>query len=80
MMVITPEIIISLISLIGTVFGSFAGILISNRLTNYRISQLEKKVAQHNNLIDRTYNIEKHNAVVDEEIKMLSEKINELDE
>ncbi len=80
MMVITPEIIVSLISLIGTVFGSFAGILISNRLTNYRISQLEKKVAQHNNLIDRTYNIEKHNAVVDEEIKTLSEKINELDE
>lgn len=80
MMVITPEIIVSLISLIGTVFGSFAGILISNRLTNYRISQLEKKVAQHNNLINRTYNIEKHNAVVDEEIKTLSEKINELDE
>lgn len=79
-MAMTPEIIVSLISLIGTVFGSFAGILISNRLTNYRISQLEKKVAQHNNLIDRTYNIEKHNAVVDEEIKTLSEKINELDE
>lgn len=79
MMVITPEIIVSLISLIGTVFGSFAGIIISNRLTNYRISQLEKKVAQHNNLIDRTYSIEKHNAVVDEEIKTLSEKINELD-
>lgn len=79
-MAMTPEIIVSLISLIGTVFGSFAGILISNRLTNYRISQLEKKVAQHNNLIDRTYNIEKHNAVVDEEIKTLSEKINELDD
>lgn len=80
MMVITPEIIVSLISLIGTVFGSFAGIIISNRLTNYRISQLEKKVAQHNNLIDRTYSIEKHNAVVDEEIKTLYEKINELDD
>lgn len=79
-MEMTPEIIVSLISLIGTVFGSFAGILISNRLTNYRISQLEKKVAQHNNLIDRTYCIEKHNAVVDEEIKTLTEKINDLDD
>ena len=32
-----------------------AGIL---RLTQYRLAQLEKRVAQHNNLIERTYRLE----------------------
>ena len=32
-------------SLVGTLAGTFGGILVSNRLTNYRIEQLEKKVA-----------------------------------
>lgn len=45
-------------SLIGTLAGTFGGILVSNRLTNYRIEQLEKKVAQHNSVIERTYKLE----------------------
>ena len=32
-------------SLIGTLAGTFGGILVSNKLTTYRIEQLEKKVA-----------------------------------
>ena len=33
--------------------GSHGGILASNRLTNYRIAQLEKRVDKHNNLVER---------------------------
>ena len=32
-------------SLVGTLAGTFGGILVSNRLTTYRIDQLEQKVA-----------------------------------
>ena len=45
-------------SLVGTLAGTFGGILVSNRLTNYRIEQLEKKVAAHNSVVERTYKLE----------------------
>lgn len=48
-------------------------------MSNYRIEQLEKKVEKHNNLIERTYAIEQHNAVVDEEIKVANHRIEDLE-
>lgn len=53
------EVLIALLSLIGTAVGSLAGILSANRLTNYRIQQLEEKVNKHNNLIERMMAVEK---------------------
>ena len=52
------EIIVSILSLLGTVAGSLGGILVSNRLTTYRIQKLEERVAKHNNLIERMYKVE----------------------
>lgn len=40
----------ALFALIGTLTGTFGGILTSTKLTNYRIEQLEKRVEAHNNL------------------------------
>ena len=40
-------------SLIGTLAGTFGGILVSNKLTTYRIEQLEQKVAAHNSLVEQ---------------------------
>ena len=40
-------VIVALISLIGTVVGSFSGIIVANKLTNYRLEQLEKKFDKH---------------------------------
>ena len=54
----SSEIVISLISLVGTFLGMIGGILASQKLVTYRISQLELKVDKHNNLVDRTYKIE----------------------
>ncbi len=73
------ELIIALISFAGTLAGSLAGIFTASRLSNYRIEQLEKKVEKHNNLIERTYAIEQHNAVVDEEIKVANHRIEDLE-
>ena len=52
------EIVIALLSLAGTLIGSLSGVLAANRLTNYRIQELEKKVDKHNTVIERTYRLE----------------------
>ena len=51
-------ILVALISLLVTAFGSVAGILAANRLVVYRIEQLEEKVAKHNNMMERIYRLE----------------------
>lgn len=53
------EVIAALLALLGTAFGSLAGILTSSRLTNYRIEQLEKKVEKHNAVMERTALLER---------------------
>ena len=64
------EIIVSIISLIGTIITVWSG----NRLTAYRIEQLEKKVKEHNNLIKRTYELEKKLEIDEVRISDLEEK------
>lgn len=51
-------IIVALLGFAGTLLGSLFGILAAQKLTQYRISQLEEKVNKHNNLIARTYKLE----------------------
>lgn len=74
------EIIVALIALLGSVLGTFSGIVVSSKLVNYRIEQLEKKVDKHNQVIDRVYKLEQHEAVVDEEIKVANHRIEDLEE
>lgn len=72
-------IIVAVISLLGTLFGSIAGILTANKLTNYRIEQLEKKVSAHNNLVDRMYETESRVDVLGEKIKVANHRIDDLE-
>ena len=69
----SETIIVSLISLAGTLGGTFGGILVSNKLTNYRIEQLEKKVEKHNTVIERTYKLEKRVESGEKELDKLGE-------
>ena len=46
------ELIVAALSCIGTIAGSITGILVSNRLSNYRIEQLEKKIDKYANNVD----------------------------
>ena len=48
----------ALIGLAGSALGSILGVLVSSKLTIYRVEQLEKQVSKHNNLIERTYKLE----------------------
>ena len=74
-----PEIVIGILSCIGTLIGSLAGIHKANELTNYRIKQLESKVNKHNNLIERTYNIEQQIAVLDNREKVTEHRLTDLE-
>ena len=47
-----PSVIVAAISLIGTIIGSITGVLVSNKLTNYRLEQLEKKIDKYANNMD----------------------------
>ena len=67
----SEAVLVAFLALIGTLGGSFGGILTANKLMTYRISQLETKVEKHNSVIERVYELEKHEAVVDEEIQQL---------
>ncbi|MEE1223992.1 MAG: hypothetical protein UH081_01910 [Clostridia bacterium] len=73
------NIIIAFLSLLGTGIGSLGGILAANRLTDYRIRQLEEKVEKHNSIIERVFRLEKHEAVIEEEIKVANHRIGDLE-
>lgn len=51
-------IIVALLGFAGTLLGSLFGVLAAQKLTQYRLAQLEDKVNKHNNLIERTFKLE----------------------
>lgn len=73
-------IIVAILSLIGTLIGSIAGIMTANKLTTYRIGELEKKVEKHNRVVERVYILERDEAVIREEIKVANHRIDDLEE
>lgn len=54
----TEAIIVAILGFAGTLLGSLFGVLAAQKLTQYRLSQLEEKVNKHNNLIERTFKLE----------------------
>ena len=68
-------IVVGLLSFAASVIGTFGGILVSSRLTVYRLEQLEKKVQRHNNLIERTYILEERMKVVNHRIEDLEGEV-----
>lgn len=65
------EILVALLALVGTLSGTFGGILTSSKLTAYRIQQLEEKVDAHNNFAQRIPVIEEKLKVVDHRLEDL---------
>lgn len=52
-------VIVAVISLMGTLAGSYFANSKTTALLSYRMEQLEKKVEKHNQVVERTYKIEK---------------------
>lgn len=70
------SIIVGILSAAASVVGAFGGILVSNRLTLYRIEQLEGKVSKHNGLIERMYKVEDSVKSAHHRIDELREEVN----
>jgi hypothetical protein len=51
----------------------------SQKLIEYKIDKLSERVDKHNSLIERTYDLERRAAVVDEEIKVANHRIEDLE-
>lgn len=66
------EVIVALIALFGTALGTFSGIMTSNKLTNHRLLELEKKVDKHNSVMERTFRLE-------EQMKVANHRIHDLE-
>ncbi|MFR0924258.1 MAG: hypothetical protein ACLSGI_06225 [Butyricicoccaceae bacterium] len=73
----SAEIIIAGLSLLGTLAGTAGGIIVSGKLVNYRIEQLEE--GQHNNLITRTFRLEQAVALLDERVRVANHRISDLE-
>ena len=62
------EVIVAAMSLIGT----FGGIIVSSRLTSYRLEQLENAVREHNNFAKRM-------PVVENKIENLVDRVDRIE-
>ena len=76
---IVVAIVTGLLSLIGTLCGSYFSHRKSTALIAYRIEQLEDKVNKHNKLIERTYALEKRCEVFEEKFKVTNHRIEDLE-
>lgn len=70
--IMEKEIIVAIVSMIGTVVGSFGGIVTSTKLTSYRLEKLEQKVDKHNSFAERM-------PVLEEQIKVINHRIDDLE-
>jgi cell division protein FtsB len=76
------SILLGILSLFGSLAGTFGGIMTSNRLTGYRIEQLEKKVdafaENHNDITARVIKLEDNDKLFEEKIKTTNQRIDGL--
>lgn len=75
----TETVIVALVSLAGTLAGAYLANRKSSALIAYRLEQLEEKVNKHNNVIERTYLLEKNEEILEEKIKVVNHRIEDLE-
>ena len=72
------EVIVGLLSLLGTLIGSITAIMVSNKRTVYRIDSLEAEVKKWNKVKERTYNLEKAETAIEIQLEEIKKTIEEL--
>ena len=69
------EIMVAVLSLIGTLAGTFAGILTANKLTEYRIHKLEERIEEMDTLDQRLDKVEMKQAIQDQIVESIRQEI-----
>ena len=72
---IIVTLITGILSLCGTLAGAYYANRRSSAIIAYRLEQLEKKVNLHNQVIERTYKLERDTAVLMTEIDDIKGRI-----
>lgn len=75
----SETIIVAIISLAGTLIGSYLAQRKTTALVVYRLDELEKKVDKHNNLVERMYKVEERQSVQEKELKVVNHRIKDLE-
>ena len=75
----SEAVIVAVLGFLGTVIGSVIGVLTANRLVNYILEQLEKKVDKHNNLVERTYHLEQDVELLKKDRDYIQEEIEHIE-
>lgn len=78
-MSILGEIIVGVLAMLGTLGGAFLANRKSAAVLEYRLTQLEEKVDKHNNVVERTYKLEEHEAIFEEKLKVANHRIDDLE-
>ena len=75
----SDTVMVAIISLVGTLAGTFGGIMTSNKLTGYRIERLEEQMKKYNNLIERTFKLEENTALQEQSIQTINHRLDKLE-
>lgn len=70
----SSEVLVAILGFIGTLIGSGFGALASSRLTNYRLEQVENKVSELSDNVQRIALLEKRSDDYEKRIDKLEDK------
>ena len=75
----SETVIVGILSLLGTLGGAYFANRKNTALVVYRIDRLEDKVNKHNEVIERTYNLEKRMEVDEQRLKVTEHRLEDLE-
>ncbi len=75
----SDAVIVAILSLLGTLVGSYLANRKSAALIAYRLEQLEEKVNKHNQVVERTFRLEDNDKLLEEKIKVANHRIEDLE-
>lgn len=70
----------AVLAFLGTLIGTFSGILVNTKLMNYRIEQLELRFKELSDFGERIIVLEGNDKLFEEKIKVCNHRIDDLEQ
>lgn len=77
---IIVTIITGLVAIITCSINSIYQASATRKMTEYKIEELSKRVDKHNHLVERMYNVEQREAVLEEKMDVANHRIADLEQ